>query len=206
HHEEVKDQSGRTVVKQTITLSSMKEPNPEERLSEVAAFFRERVEFYLREVKGFAYDVVNAVLAAGFDDVRDAIARAEALSAVRGSEDFAAISAAFKRMKNILRQASEKSELPSPSVSAVLLAEAAERGLYEHATKLAPAVERLSVSREYQPALEQIATLRPHVDLFFDKVMVMVDDAAVRQNRLALIGTVLSSFSSIADFSEIVTG
>ena len=168
-------------------------------------FFRERVEFYLREVRGFAYDVVNAVLAAGFDDVRDAIARVEALSAVRGSEDFAAISAAFKRMKNIVRQAREKSEAPSESVNPQLLTEVAERGLYEHAAKLAPVVERLRARREYRQALEQIATLRPHVDLFFDKVMVMVDEAAIRQNRLALIAMVLGSFSSIADFSEIVT-
>lgn len=174
--------------------------------SKLASFFRERVEFYLRDVKGFAYDVVNAVLAADFDDVRDAIARAEALTAVRGSDDFAAIAAAFKRMKNIVRQASEKSEGPSVPVSSTLLAETAERGLHEHATKLAPAVKQLSASREYRPALEQIATLRPQVDLFFDKVMVMVDDAGIRQNRLALIAMVLGSFSSIADFSEIVTG
>jgi glycyl-tRNA synthetase beta chain len=174
--------------------------------SKLAALFRERVEFYLREVKGFAYDVVNAVLAAGFDDVRDAIARAEALSAVRGSDDYVAISAAFKRMKNIVRQASEKSEHPAEAVNSTLLTEAAERGLHEHAAKLAPAVERLSAGRDYQPALEQIATLRPHVDLFFDKVMVMVEDEAMRRNRLALIAMVLDSFSSIADFSEIVTG
>ena len=169
-------------------------------------FFRERVEFYLREVKGFAYDVVNAVLAAGFDDIRDTIARAEALSAVRGSDDFAAISAAFKRMKNILRQAAEKSDSPSDSVGPALLTEAAERELHEYAAKLAPTVEQLSADRKYQPALEQIATLRPHVDLFFDKVMVMVEDNAVRRNRLALIAMVLGSFSSIADFSEIVAG
>ena len=173
---------------------------------QVAAFFRERVEFYLREVRGFSYDVVNAVLAAGFDDVRDAIARAEALSTVRGSDDFAAISAAFKRMKNILRQAREKSELPSEEVDSALLGDGAERGLHEHAAGLAPVVEKLRAGREYRRALEQIATLRPHVDLFFDKVMVMVDDTSVRQNRLALIAMVLGSFSSIADFSEIVTG
>ena len=176
----------------------------------LTAFFRERVEFYLREVRGFAYDVVNAVLAAGFDDVRDAIARAEALSTVRGSDDFAAISAAFKRMKNILRQADEKGlwrqGIPDKLVDAGSMNDVAERALYEHASKLAPRVEKLRAAREYRPALEQIATLRPHVDLFFDKVMVMVDDAAVRQNRLALIAMVLGSFSSIADFSEIVTG
>jgi glycyl-tRNA synthetase beta chain len=170
----------------------------------LSAFLRERVEFYLREVRGFAYDVVNAVLAAGFDDVRDAIARAEALSAVRGSDDFAAISAAFKRMKNIVRQASERSEPPSGSVAPTLLADGAEHRLYEHATKLAPEVEQMRATREYRPALEQIATLRPDVDMFFDKVMVMADDAALRRNRLALIAMVLGSFSSIADFSEIV--
>ena len=74
----------------------------------IDAFFRERLSFYLKDVRGFAYDVVNAVLAAGADDVRDAIARAEALTAARESADFAAISAAFKRIKNILRQAEEK--------------------------------------------------------------------------------------------------
>ncbi len=68
----------------------------------VVSFFAERLEFYLREVRGQAYDVVKAVLAAGSNDVRDAIARAEAVTAVRGGEDFAAVSAAFKRMKNIL--------------------------------------------------------------------------------------------------------
>ena len=75
---------------------------------QVAAFLRERLHFYLKDVRGFAYDVVAAVLAADANDVRDAIARAEALTAVRGSEDFAAVSAAFKRIKNILRQAEEK--------------------------------------------------------------------------------------------------
>ncbi len=79
-----------------------------ENKAQVEAFLRERLHFYLKDVRGFAYDVVNAVLAAGADDVRDAIARAEALTAARGSEDFAAVSAAFKRIKNILRQAEEK--------------------------------------------------------------------------------------------------
>src|ERR1039458_1304269 len=75
----------------------------------IANFMRERLEFYLRDGSGFAYDVVKAVLAAGSDDIVDAIARAEAVSEVRGSEDFASISVAFKRMKNILRQADRKS-------------------------------------------------------------------------------------------------
>jgi glycyl-tRNA synthetase beta chain len=173
--------------------------------AKVESFFRERLEFYLREVRGFAYDVVNAVLAAGCDDVRDAIARAEALTAVRGSEDLAAISAAFKRIKNILRQASEKGIAGGDSVRPESLKEPAERALHAEAGKLTPVVEDLRGRGEYRQALEQIATLRPHVDLFFDKVMVMVDDEAVRGNRLALIAQVLGGFSSIADFSELVS-
>ena len=158
-------------------------------------------------MRGFAYDVVNAVLAAGSDDVRDAIARAEALTAVRGSDDLAAIAAAFKRIKNILRQAREKGLLAKDAgaVAESLLSDPAERALYAAAQNLAPVVERLRAEREYRKALEQIAALRPHVDLFFDKVMVMAEDQAVRDNRLALIGEVLSEFSKIADFSELVS-
>jgi glycyl-tRNA synthetase beta chain len=173
------------------------------------SFFRERLEFWLREVRGFAYDVVNAVLAADASDVRDAIARAEALTAVRGSEDLAAIAAAFKRIKNILRQAVEKGVLPKDgsagSVAEAALSDPAEKALHAEARNLAPVVEDLRSRREYGQALEKIATLRPNVDLFFDKVMVMTEDEAVRRNRLALIAEVLGGFSSIADFSELVS-
>src|SRR5246500_3340155 len=87
----------------------------------VRAFFRERLEFYLRDARGFAYDVVNAVLAAGSDDVVDALARAEAVTKVRPSADFESISVAFKRTKNILRQASEAGREIAPTVESALL-------------------------------------------------------------------------------------
>jgi glycyl-tRNA synthetase beta chain len=167
-------------------------------------FLRERLHFYLKDVLGFAYDVVNAVLAADADDVRDAIARAEALTAVRGSEDFAAISAAFKRIKNILRQAEEKG-FAFGSAEGVTLAEDAQR-LSILAVTLAPRVAELRGKRAYSEALALIATLRPSVDAFFDKVMVLDPDPAVRGANLGLIAGVLSGFSGIADFSEIVTG
>jgi glycyl-tRNA synthetase beta chain len=177
----------------------------------LTAFFRERLEFWLREVRGFAYDVVNAVLAAGTDDVRDAIARAEALAEVRGSEDLAAIAAAFKRIKNILRQAVEKGVLTAEEAAKAtfredLFRESEESALAYHAARLDQQVEELRKQRQYRAALQQIATLRDNVDLFFDKVMVMVDDAAVRRNRLGLIAAVLGRFSTIADFSEMVSG
>jgi len=171
----------------------------------VAAFFTERLSFYLKDVRGFAYDVVGSALAAGADDVPDAIARCEALTAVRGSEDFLAISAAFKRIKNILRQAGEKGEqFGSESLTSSALVLPEEQALFVASTGLAGQVAELRKQRNYSEALEAIATLRPAVDAFFDRVMVMDPDSALRAARLALIQSVLDGFSGIADFSEIV--
>ena len=169
---------------------------------QVEEFLRERLHFYLKDVRGFAYDVVNAALAAGADDVRDAIARAQALTTARGSEDFLAVSAAFKRIKNILRQAEEKGFALGAPKSVKLADEA--RQLAEAAAKLAPEVAALREQGAYGEALARIATLRPAVDAFFDKVMVLDPDATVRGAHLGLIHEVLRDFSTIADFSEIV--
>jgi glycyl-tRNA synthetase beta chain len=172
--------------------------------AKMASFFAERAEFYLREAREQAYDVVKAVLAAGADDIRDAATRAEAVTAVRDSEDFAAVSAAFKRMKNILAQAAEKGIAAAATVDAGLLTDASEVRLHEKAAKVADRVTKLRAAKEYIGALEAIAGLRPEVDAFFDAVMVMDPDEAVRANRLALLARVLGDFGGIADFSEIV--
>jgi len=175
----------------------------ETKLSKLNEFLRERLHFYLKEHLSFAYDVVNAVLAAGSDDVRDASARAEALTAVRGSDDFAAISIAFKRIKNILRQAEEKGFAVGSSDAIELTLDA--RQLLHASRSLAPRVAELRNRRAYNEALALIATLRPTVDRFFDKVMVLDSDPNVRSAHLGLIAEVLREFSTIADFSEILT-
>jgi glycyl-tRNA synthetase beta chain len=169
-------------------------------------FLKERLDFYLRETRGYAYDVVNAVLSTGLTTVSDAMARAQALSQVRGSDDLVAVSTAFKRIKNILRQAAEKQDLYGDSVVSEDLSEAAEQHLYAETLKVAPQVEALRARQQYQPALECIATLRPAIDGFFDQVMVMAPEAHLRRNRLTLIASVLNDFSRIADFSEIIPG
>jgi len=174
-----------------------------ENKAQVKEFLRERVQFYLKDVRGFAYDVVNAVLAVSFDDVRDAIARAEGLTAARGSEDFVAVSAAFKRIKNILRQAEEKGYQPAQPRLGNSGLEAID--LWQQTKELAEQVAKLREQRKYGEALAAIATLRPAVDKFFDKVMVLDPDPALRGAHLGLIEGVQRSFSGIADFSEIVT-
>ncbi len=169
----------------------------------VRSFLAERLSFYLKDVRGFAYDVVSAALAAGSDDVRDAIARAEALTAVRGSADFLAVSAAFKRIQNILKQAAEKGEIPG-SLDESALVQPEERQLFAASASLVRQVAELRLQRNYTAALEAIATLRPTVDAFFEAVMVMAPEPELRAARLALIQSVLDGFSGIADFSEIV--
>jgi glycyl-tRNA synthetase beta chain len=173
-------------------------------VARLAAFFRERVQFYLGETRAQAYDVVSAVLAVSWGDVRDDIARAEAVTAVRGSADFAAVSAAFKRMKNILTQAGEKGISPAETVDDSLLRDASERQLFTSAAVLVARVWTLRAAKNYSAALEAIASLRPQVDAFFDAVMVMDPDSALRANRLALLTKVLEDFGGIADFAEIV--
>jgi len=178
-------------------------------LESIKLFFRERLEFYLREVRGYAYDVVKAVLAADADDVVDALARAEALSTVRDSTEytfayFEAISSAFRRMKNILRQANEKNLRIASRVDSAALQLETEKELARAIDLTARSVEKSRAARDYDEALREIAELRPLIDSFFDGVMVMVEDDNLRANRLALLQTVVKEFSTIADFSEML--
>ena len=195
----------KTLAESTVPLLLGEIISASEGAEKLKVFFAERLDFYLREARGQAYDVVKAVLAAGADDVRDAVSRAQALTDVRGSEDFAAVSAAFKRMKNILAQAAEKGSVPGALIDPTLLIEPTEIALALRAEEVASQVATLRAQRDYRAALEAIATLRPEIDTFFDSVMILAPAAAIRANRLALLTQVLRDFSGIADFSEIVT-
>jgi glycyl-tRNA synthetase beta chain len=174
-------------------------------VASVSTFFRERLEFYLKDVCGYPYDVVKAVLAADTDDVVDAVARAAAVKQVLHMPEFQAIGAACKRMRNILRQAEEKKleAVAQPESSAAAADE--EKALFDYLQETSPKVDEFRRNKEYVEALQLLSTARDPVDKFFDKVMVMVEDTRVRANRLALLKTLLKEFSTIANFSEIVT-
>jgi glycyl-tRNA synthetase beta chain len=169
-----------------------------------SAFFRERLEFYLKDVRGYSYDVVNAILAADADDVVDALARAEALKQVMHMPEFQAIGAACKRIRNILRQAEEKKIAPAAQFEYLPEAAHEEKNLAAYIETNSPRIAEHGKKKEYGDALLLLSTAREPVDAFFDKVMVMVDDEKARANRLALLRTLLKEFSTIADFSEIV--
>jgi glycyl-tRNA synthetase beta chain len=169
----------------------------------VEVFFAERLEFYLREAKGQAYDVVKAVLAAGANDVRDAVARAEAVTAVRGSEDFLAVCAAFKRMRNILSQAEERGEDFARVVGVAAVPLELEE-LCVAAVKVKVEVQVLQRKRDYISAFQEIAKLRPLVDIVFDKVMILDSNPLTRRFNLASLSEIVTYMRVIADLSEIV--
>lgn len=168
----------------------------------VLEFIGERVKYLLREKSGFAYDEINAAMAAGSDDLVDVRNRILALRAIRHSKNFEPLAIAFRRIKKILEKAGPDGG-HTRSVNSELLALDAEKKLHGEARSLA---ERAGVHKragKYKEALEAISELRPAVDRFFDEVLVMDTDAAVRENRLALLSGLLKEFSTIADFSEI---
>ncbi|HTS61692.1 MAG TPA: glycine--tRNA ligase subunit beta [Candidatus Acidoferrales bacterium] len=168
-------------------------------ITKLEEFFLDRVRYYFKDVRGFKYDEVNAVLASGWEDLADVEERLLAIQAVRPTENFEPLAASFKRIRNILKQAQFAGNGGRVDVS--LLEAGPEADLYGEFLS----VRGRAAHQPYQPALESIASLRPKVDLFFDKVLVNAPDPKIRQNRLTLLHTMLAEFSTIADFSEIVT-
>lgn len=170
-----------------------------EDVPELEPFLKERIEFYMRDVLEYFYDEVNATMATPITTLADLADRVDAIHYVRPTEDFEPLAASFKRIKNILKQAQVEDADP-PNTN--LLAPGPEQDLYHAFLRVRAESER---SSSYREKLGAIASLRPQVDLFFDKILVNDPDPAIRQNRLALLHSLLSEFSTIADFSEIVT-
>ena len=169
---------------------------------ELRTFLLERIEYYFKEIRGYQYDEVKAVLASGVTTVADLEARIKAIAAVRSTEDFEPLAASFKRISNILKQANFT---PSEPVQASLLEEGPETELAGAFETVCSEVRGGGYGDRYEETLLKVATLRPQVDLFFDKVLVNAPDPKVRANRLTLLSALLTEFSTIADFSEIVT-
>ena len=158
---------------------------------QLVAFFEDRVKFYFKDHRGFQYDEVNAAMAAGWSNLVDLEARLARIQRLRPTPDFEPLAASFKRIRNILVQAGFTG---GGAIDQSLLEPGPELELYQEFSRIAG-----------QPIESVISKLRPRVDLFFDKVLVNAPDASVRQNRLTLLHTLLAEFSTMADFSEIVT-
>ena len=170
---------------------------------QVLDFLLERARYILRERRGFAYDEINAAFAAGADDLVDAVERVAAVQAIRNTKNFLPLAASFKRIRNILEKSAGASDKTQAGVKQELLREAAELQLQTAAQRISEEAARRKKEGKYRQALEKISELRPAVDFFFDKVLVMHEDEKIRRNRIALLGSLLKEFSTIADFSEL---
>jgi glycyl-tRNA synthetase beta chain len=170
--------------------------------TQVLDFLLDRAKFVLREREKFSYDEVNAVFRAGVDDLVDAHKRLVALKAIRKSKNFEPLAVSFKRIRNILEKSNYKKE-EAQGIQAGLFESAAERELFSAVRAAAAKVQAQKRAGKYQEALEVIAGLRKAVDDFFEGVMVMAENEAVRKNRLALLSEILREFTTIADFSEL---
>jgi glycyl-tRNA synthetase beta chain len=174
-----------------------------EQETQVLDFIHDRAKFVFREHAGYGYDEVSAVFRAGADDLIDAQKRIVALKAIRKSKNFEPLAVSFKRIRKILEKANVATAADGLHVNPELFESPAERDLYSAVREAASKVQLHKRAGKYQDALEVIAGLRKAVDQFFDGVMVMAENEAVRNNRLSLLAELLREFTTVADFSEL---
>jgi glycyl-tRNA synthetase beta chain len=165
---------------------------------EVKEFMLDRLRGMLRE-RGFTPNEVEAVLAQNPDRVDDVVQRLEAVQAFAALPESASLAAANKRITNILK----KTEAPAGGVQDSLLQEEAERKLAASVARVRPEVDAAFARGDFTGTLKTLAQLRDDVDAFFNDVMVMADDAALRNNRLALLSQLHTMMNRVADISKL---
>ena len=161
-------------------------------------------DYMTERLRGFAAsshpkDEIEAVLAVGWRHPPEMLARLNALHSFCQAPDGAALAEANKRIRNILR----KTEAPAGELDPALLREPAEQALAERVAALRPEVEKLCRERQYEQAMEQLASLADPVAKFFDDVLVMAEEPEMRHNRLRLLRDVRELFLTIADLSRL---
>jgi len=166
-------------------------------LTDVREFVVERLRHYYRE-QGYGTELVSAVLASDWDTLPDLDQRLKALDTFMGREAATSLAAANKRIGNILRKAEEPIK---NKIDADLLKLDEESRLFDEVSQISEEIEPLMEQRDYATSLERLSRLREPVDGFFDAVMVMDEDPALRGNRLALLARLKALFDRIADLS-----
>jgi glycyl-tRNA synthetase beta chain len=162
---------------------------------DILEFFRGRLTNLL--ANDIPADVIEAALAIGFDDLADLAARVKALATFRKREDYLALTAAFKRVCNIVKEG-----IDAP-VDPALFQDEAEHTLYKAFQEAKVKAETEIADQNYLKALAEIAAIKWAVDGFFDAVMVMADEEKVRANRLALLTAISRLFGKVADFGKL---
>ena len=167
----------------------------EEVISQVIDFLRQRVETLLREDQGIRYDLVDAALAPGVDDIVAAADRAQTLDGLKESPDFLPTVIACTRPMNISK------DFGGGDVDPKLFQDPSENALWEAYQKVASQADDVPLSKLFELIAKE---LRAPIDTYFDDVLVMAEDDNLRRNRLAMCWQLSQLFRRIADFSLIV--
>ncbi|WP_346355800.1 glycine--tRNA ligase subunit beta [Azotosporobacter soli] len=174
-------------------------PDKKEKLmNELADFFRLRLKNVLSEA-GIRYDIVDAVMAVGCDDVYDAWLRAQAVAEAVDGKDWLAMAQSFTRAANLLKHGG------TSRVKKELLSDPAEVVLFERVSAVQDKAAVLLEAKKFAELLSTLGELAEPIDAFFDAVMVMADDIAVKENRLSLLHAIVSMATPVVDLSKIVT-
>jgi glycyl-tRNA synthetase beta chain len=186
-----------SLIEEAIGLVAEKVLRPADELQrDIMEFFRGRLE-HLYVGAGFPSDVVRAVLAPGFGRLPEVKKKIEALESFRRLDSFLPVATTFKRASNIVPADFEG------RVNPALLQEKEEKDLHAALEGLHEKTVAALEGGDYAGVLDEMANLRPVLDNFFDKVLVMAEDPAVRDNRLALVQGLASLFGRVADFRQI---
>ncbi len=187
----------------TVRLAGDKAPAPppESLADDIYDYMMERLRaWYVESGAGITTEMFDAVLDTRPASPLDFDDRLRALAAFLKLPEAASLTAANKRISNILRKAGEQ---PNPRVDPGLLTDPEERRLATEVEGLRQDVERFVTSRRYEDALVRLAALRPAVDAFFDKVLVMDPDEGVRRNRIGFLGKLHATMNRIADLAKL---
>jgi len=175
--------------------AKLKRPSDEVK-QEVVAFFANRFVSIL-QAKGIPGDVVESVIAS-FDDPVDTFMRASAIAGVKFEPWFDSICTASKRMENILKKAASHAE-----VNPELFVQDEEKALHQAFCAVETPFVSFTAKGDYTGALKLLSGLKEPIDSFFEKVLVMSDDVAVKENRIALLRALVTLFGKVAAFSKI---
>ncbi|MFW6080381.1 MAG: glycine--tRNA ligase subunit beta [Desulfosalsimonas sp.] len=191
------------IIRSALEMFGLQDGELEKKVEEVAAFLENRM-VYLLENSGIARDLAAAVISASAEKIPDVWRRANALQRLKTARDFESLAVAFKRVVNIIRKA-DPGDLGEPAMMADRFSEPSEKELFDSFQRVRDNVSENLAKGRIDEAFSEVASLKPRVDMFFDSVLVMVDDREIRKNRLALLKQISDLFGRLADFSKIST-
>ncbi len=186
------------LIERSFELLETKLDEPGHNKKIVQNFFRQRVDWLLQQ-KNIDYDVIDSVMHIDYSNIPDLVHRAQALQQFKTRNDFVRLVLGFKRVSNIIEEAGDLKP-----VNPDMLAEDAEKALYEGYLALEKRIAELLPEKNYTTCLDLLVEYGATIDRFFDDVLVNTEDIPIRKNRYSLLSGIRKLFLRIADIAKIV--